>query len=141
MDRSTRPRLFGWRGATLIAVGVVVGSLVLAPGVGLAAKFLTKQQVKKRYLGNTTIATVTGTAPANASGTADVFCPSGRQATGGGATAPGVINPSASYSGIVVLESKPIGVGRSTGWHVEALGLNDTSTGTIQFTAYAVCSA
>ncbi|HEX2025416.1 MAG TPA: hypothetical protein VHH92_03370 [Actinomycetota bacterium] len=138
MDRSTRPRLFGWRGATLIAVGLVVGSLVLAPGIGIAAKFLTKQQVKKRYLGNTVIVTQNGSAPNTAGTPVTLNCPSGLQATGGGATAPGVYNASTVTNFLIVLEDRPINAGRSVGWYLEVVGQG--SPAPVPFTAFAVCS-
>jgi hypothetical protein len=142
MDVSTRPRVFGWRGAVLIVVGVAVGALTIAPGVGLAAKFMTKQQVKKRYLGNTTVVTQAGSAPANTSVPVTLNCPSGRQATGGGADGPGVYDGSTVQDLPVTLESRPVNSGgRSTGWYMEVLGATSGGSTSIPFTASVVCSS
>jgi hypothetical protein len=139
MDRSTRPRLFGWRGATLIAVGVVIGSLVLAPGIGLAAKFLTKNQVKKRYLGNTVVVSQSGSVASNTPTPVTLNCPPGLQATGGGADAPGVYNGTTVTNIVVELEERPISAaGRSVGWYMEVYGAGSPSP--VPFTAHAVCS-
>jgi hypothetical protein len=138
MDVSTRPRLFGWRGATLVVVGVVIGSLALAPGVGLAAKFLTKQQVKKRYLGNTVVVSQSGTVGTTAAIPVTLNCPSGLQATGGGADAPGVYDASTVNNFIITLEDRPISAGRSVGWYLEIVGQG--SPAPVPYTAFAVCS-
>jgi hypothetical protein len=138
MDRFTRSRLLGWRGATLIAVGVVVGSLVLAPGIGMAAKFLTKNQVKKRYLGNTVVVTQAGSVASGAMTPVTLNCPPGLQATGGGADSAGVYNGSTVNNIVIELEERPISAGRSVGWYIEVLGSGSPSP--IPFTAFAVCS-
>jgi hypothetical protein len=140
MDVSTRPRLLGWRGATLVVVGVVVGSLALAPGIGVAAKFLTKQQVKKRYLGNTTVVSQSSTTGASGASPLTVSCPPGRQATGGGADSPGVFDSSTVTNTIITVETRPLTAGaKSTGWYVEAIGAGSPTT--VPFTVYAVCAA
>jgi hypothetical protein len=143
MDVSTRHRLFSWRGVTLIVVGVCFGALTIAPGVGLAAKFLTKQQVKKRYLGNTTIVTQPGTVAENSVVPVTLICPPGLQATGGGADSPGTYDQNATESSTVAaLESRPVNSGgRSTGWYLEILGAVVGSATSVNFTASVVCSS
>ena len=137
-DVARRSRLFGWRGVTLIVVGVALGALTIAPGLGLAAKFLTKQQVKKRYLGNTVIVAQTGSAADSAATPVTLNCPPGLQATGGGADAPGVYDGSTVNNFIIALEDRPINAGRSVGWYLEVVGQG--SPAPVPFTAFAVCS-
>lgn len=143
MDASARPRLLGWRGAVLIVVGLMLGALTIAPGVGLAAKFLTKQQVKKRYLGNTTIVTQAGSVPENEVVAVTLTCPPGQQATGGGADSPGTYDVNATDSSTVAtIESRPVNSGgRSTGWYLELLGATIGAPSSVSFTASAVCSS
>jgi hypothetical protein len=140
---SARPGLFGWRGVTLITVGLVIGTLALAPGVGLAAKFLTKSQVKKRYLGNTTVVAQSASGSEDQAQATTVLCPPGFQATGGGADAPGVPDLGASETdALIVLETKPLASGTtSTGWYVETIQGAAGPDTTLEFTAYAVCAA
>jgi hypothetical protein len=143
MDVSTRPRLLGWRGVVLVVVGVALGALAIAPGVGLAAKFLTKQQVKKRYLGNTTVVSQSGTAQDQMATPLTLNCPSGQQATGGGVDSPGTYDQNAGNSSTVAaLESRPVNAGgRSVGWYMEVLGATIPSGGTVSYTASVVCSS
>jgi hypothetical protein len=141
-DVARRPRLFGWRGVVLVLVGVSLGALTIAPGVGLAAKFLTKQQVKKRYLGNTTIVTQAGNAPTNSAVPVTLNCPVGKQATGGGADGPGVFDGSTVTGVVVALESRPVASGtRSTGWYLELLGATSGGGTSVPYTASVVCSS
>ena len=139
-DADSRPRLLGWRGGTLLLVGVLIGALAISPGVGFAAKALTKQKAQKRYLGNTTIASAPGIAPANDASSATVDCPGDQQAVGGGADGPGVFNGTTVTKLPIMLESKPVGGPRATGWYVEVLGAASDSSTTVEYTVYAVCS-
>ena len=43
-------RRVSWRTVSVLLVGAVLGAAVISPGVGLAAKFLTKKKADNRYL-------------------------------------------------------------------------------------------
>lgn len=122
------------------AVAILVLSLMLGSagsGIGTAAVGVTKKKADRKFLQNTTIAQQAFTVPPSASTatTAQVNCPAGWQATGGGVDSP------AQYSGgsdvLLTFESRPIMSGaRAVGWYVEVLAAGTGMNGTV----YAVCS-
>jgi hypothetical protein len=138
----------------LAAISLVAGALIISP-VGAAAP-LTKAKVKKiakkvankvvtqrsvEFLGNTAVVTQKRTFPASMDTQGDritVNCPSGLQATGGGADSPALFTGAGGQI-MIILESKPVVSGTtSTGWEVEVLVGTDTSS--LEVTAHAVCS-
>ena len=120
------------------AVAILVLALMLGSagsGIGTAAVGVTKKKADRKFLQNTTIVqqpfTVTQTTTAT---TAQVSCPAGWQATGGGADSPVVYSGSDVF---IIFESRPILAGaRAVGWYVEVVGTGAAANGTV----YAVCS-
>ncbi|HEX2025417.1 MAG TPA: hypothetical protein VHH92_03375 [Actinomycetota bacterium] len=140
--RIPRVALPAWTKRTLsVAVaGVIVASMVISPGVSMAAKLFTMKKAAKISLGNTV--TVTQALATDGSGgttffTPTVMCPAGRQALKGGMDSPQ--NYPGSPNGFVWLtESAPVNSGgRSVGWYMEIL---DASSASVPFTVYAVCA-
>jgi hypothetical protein len=132
-DLYTAPR-YTRRSIALIVAGIVAGAAVLTPAVSGAAAFLTKKKADKRYLGNTTVATASGTTgpSGGAATTLTVACPAGQQATNGGMDSPVLFGGSAV---VLTLESRPNPAsGKPTGWYVEV-----AASAPLPFTVYAVC--
>jgi hypothetical protein len=126
------------RTVSLAVAGVIVASMVITPGVSMAAKIFTMRKAAKISLGNTVTVTQTGTTAA--SGTAQavtVMCPSGHQALNGGVDSPAVAG-STPTGYLWQMVSVPVNSGgRSVGWYIEFL---DATSAPTPFTAYAVCS-
>jgi hypothetical protein len=120
-----------------VVASLIVAGIILTPAIGGAAAFLTKQKGDKRYLGNTSTVRTSAQVPASSGVTLTATCPPGKQAIGGGAESP-VFLTSSSQTGMLILENKPVGVGRPNAWVVEAF--NITSGGPIEITAVAVCA-
>jgi hypothetical protein len=118
----------------LVAVMIVAG-IILTPAIGEAAAFLTKAKADRRYLQNTTTArTSQFTAPSTIV-SLTATCPPGTQAIGGGGESPTILT-STSNAGMILLENKPVGGPRPTGWFIEALNFSQAQ----EITAVAVCS-
>ena len=124
------------RTITLWLAGIVALSAVIAPGVSTAVATFTLKKAQKQNLGNTTVATVSGTAAAEAVTEANVDCPEALQATSGGADSPALAASGGEYPWLVSSAPLP-GSGRSTGWHVE---IYNAFANPQAFTAYAVCA-
>jgi hypothetical protein len=120
----------------LVAIMLVAG-IILTPAIGEAAAFLTRAKADKRYLQNTSTVRVTTIVPPSSFTTQTATCPSGFQAIGGGAESP-VFASQADPRGFVMLESKPVGGPRPTGWYVEAANLFGTDP--LELSVVAVCS-
>jgi hypothetical protein len=134
---TTSPRL-GRRGLPLVLAAILLGAWLLAPTVGQAVTFLTKQKAKKLYLGNTAVATSTSSVPDGRGTEITVLCPPGRQATHGGASSP-VLATTGSFQGMTLLDSYPlISGGRSVGWVAQVFNRTDSGP-PLDITAYAVC--
>jgi hypothetical protein len=136
-DLTTAPRLTH-RNVALAVVAVVLGAWLVAPGLGQAITFLTKQKAQKLYLGNTTVATATASVPDSSGAEIKVLCPPGRQATDGGASSVALATTS-SYEGMQLFDSYPLTSGsRSVGWVAEVFNRTDSGP-TLEITAYAIC--
>jgi hypothetical protein len=128
------------RTVSLALAGLVVASMVITPGVSMAAKIFTFKKAAKISLGNTVTVTQAGTT-AGSGGTnvqaMTVMCPPGHQALNGGADSPALAGATPNgYPWLIV--SVPVSSGgRSVGWYVEIL---DATSAPTPFTAYAVCS-
>jgi hypothetical protein len=128
------------RTVSLAVAGVIVASMVISPGVSMAAKIFTMQKAAKISLGNTVTVTQAGTT--DGSGGAQVFaatvsCPPGHQALNGGADSPAAVGSTPSGYTWLIVSVPVISGGRSVGWFVEIL---DSSSSPTSFTAYAVCA-
>jgi hypothetical protein len=119
---------------------LAIGALATTPAT--AAKFLTKKRADKLFLGNTTVVTNTQTVPSGDGARLTMLCPSGQQATDGGADSPGLWTMNASPDdGMLLLETKPvISAGRSVGWETEVFNVGSAGN-PLQITGYAVCAA
>lgn len=115
----------------------LLGAAILTPAVGGAATFLTKQKANKLFLGNTREVTQTVAIPNGETRVISVLCPSGFQATGGGADSPALVTTIGGDL-MLILDSAPMGAGRSIGWQVEVLA--QSAGPTLDVTASAVCS-
>jgi hypothetical protein len=133
----TVPRLTG-KNLALTAAALLLGAWLLAPALGQAVTFLTKQKAQKLYLGNTTIATATMTVPDSRGAVIQVLCPPGRQASHGGASSAALATTD-SFQGMTLFDSYPLtSGGRSVGWVTEVFNRTDSGP-PLDITAYAIC--
>jgi hypothetical protein len=126
----------GWRAVAILVLALMLGSA--GSGIGTAAVGVTKKKADRKFLQNTTIVTQAFTVPPSptTATTAQVSCPAGWQATGGGADSP-VVYGGGGSDAFIIFESRPILAGaRAVGWYVEVVGTGAAANGTI----YAVCS-
>jgi hypothetical protein len=138
MERFSKGRRLTGRSVALMVAGAILGASLLTPAVSTAAAFLTKKKADRRYLGNTTVVSAPGTTSTAGATPLTVPCPSGLQATGGGADSP--VFFTGSSDAVVLLDSRPDPAsGRATGWYVE-VAEGAGSPGVVPFTAYAVCA-
>jgi hypothetical protein len=139
MERFRKGHRLTGRSVALMVAGAILGAALLTPAVSTAAAFLTKKKADRRYLGNTTVVSVPSTTSTTGATPVTVRCPSGQQATGGGADSPIFFTGGGSNDAVIVIESRPDPVsGRATGWYVEVS--SNSGSDAFAFTAYAVCA-
>jgi hypothetical protein len=127
------------RSVAIAVATVIAGAALLAPAVGQAAAFLTKQKARKLFLENTTVTSAPATVTNGQGAAIQVSCPPGLQATHGGVDSPHLsTNGSGFGNNLLTNESRPILSGaRSVGWYVEVA---NTTSSPLTASAYAVCS-
>jgi hypothetical protein len=120
----------------LAVAGLIVLAMVITPGVSSAAKVFTLKKAARISLGNTTTATVAGTAAAESVTPVTVLCPPNHQATNGGADSPVLAASGGEYPWMIVT-APVVGGSTSLGWYVEIF---NQFSNPVPFTAWAVCA-